>query len=299
MEMGLQPCGFLSAHLRSSLLLPDTDLYFRNLDGHGRIVATPDLRGRTVTNEVRMLSSVRGQGTILQSFAYDLLCDGQRFFEGEATFGYFRLDAMEHQVGLDGGTEVRPWLGDATVYSRATGYSRATEYSRALPGGVARIPPAPTPAVRQLQVLDDLIVVPDGGHHGMGYLYATGSISPRDWFFRAHFHQDPVMPGSLGVEAALQAMTSYARWRYPGFAAAGVGFPTEAHARWRYRGQITPQDRDWSLEVHIGEVDEAVDTVTLVGDVSVWKADPDLTGGAGRRIYEVSGLAVRLEHSEC
>ncbi len=113
MEMGLQPCGFLSAHLRSSLLLPEADLYFRNLDGDGRILATPDLRGRTVTNEVRMLSSVRGQGTILQSFAYGLSCEGQRFYEGEATFGYFRLDALVRQVGLDGGMEVRPWLGDA------------------------------------------------------------------------------------------------------------------------------------------------------------------------------------------
>ncbi len=152
--------------------------------------------------------------------------------------------------------------------------------------------------MRQLQVLDDLVVVPDGGQHGKGYLYATGSISPRDWFFHAHFYQDPVMPGSLGVEAALQAMASYARWKYPEFAAAGVGYPVDAHAEWRYRGQITPQDRDWSLEVHISNVEETRDSVTLVGDVSVWKADPERIGGAGRRIYEVSGLAVRLEHPQ-
>ena len=36
MEIGLQPCGFLSAHLGSTLPYPDENFYFRNLDGNGK-----------------------------------------------------------------------------------------------------------------------------------------------------------------------------------------------------------------------------------------------------------------------
>ena len=42
----------------------------------------------------------------------------------------------------------------------------------------------------------------------LGYLYAERTIDPSDWFFQFHFHQDPVMPGSLGVEAIIETMQS-------------------------------------------------------------------------------------------
>jgi len=38
-------------------------------------------------------------------------------------------------------------------------------------------------------------------------------IDPAAWFLEAHFYQDPVMPGSLGVEAMHQAMAAFAQWR--------------------------------------------------------------------------------------
>ena len=37
---------------------------------------------------------------------------------------------------------------------------------------------------------------------------------PEEWFFAAHFYQDPVCPGSLGLEAFLQVLKVLAleRW---------------------------------------------------------------------------------------
>ena len=35
---------------------------------------------------------------------------------------------------------------------------------------------------------------------------AEKAIVADQWFFKAHFYQDPVQPGSLGLEALLQAL---------------------------------------------------------------------------------------------
>ena len=41
--------------------------------------------------------------------------------------------------------------------------------------------------------------VPDGGPHRLGFIAGSKTVDPAAWFFRAHFHQDPVWPGSLSA----------------------------------------------------------------------------------------------------
>ncbi len=285
MEMGLQPCGVLSAHRRTSLLQAEADLYFRNLDGVGELLAAPDLRGQTVRNTVRLVSSVRAQGAIVQRYTFALSCRRQRVYEGEATFGYFLREAPGRRNGESGDGLSEGWPpgeGDA-----------GGVLIQADPGVVGSW--RGRGEAHKLQLLSRVVALPDGGDHGQGYLRAQGRLSPADWFFRAHFHQDPVMPGSLGVEAALQAMATYARWRYPHLAFAGVSYPTGSRATWRYRGQLTPDDRDWAVEVHLTRVSrDAAEGVTLVADADIWKRDAGPTSDVGRRIYRVNGLAIRL-----
>lgn len=275
METGLQPCGVLSAYLRTSLLEPEADLYFRNLDGHGRVLADLDLRGSTVLNEVVLKSSVRGPGAILQSFTFALSCRGQRFYEGEATFGYFRFEGLSRQAGLGAGPV-------------AAGEPERSPVSRPV-----RVPARPGSAARRLSFLSELFATRDGGAYGKGSVRGSGAVTPSDWYFAAHFHQDPVMPGSLGVEAAVQALVAYGRWRWPRLAAGVVHHVTGNTVTWRYRGQITPEDRTLSVEVHVSEISETPAGVTLTGDASIWRGPLD----GGVRIYAVSGLAIRLDYA--
>lgn len=88
MEIALQPNGFLSAYLGTTLLYPTDSLYFRNLDGRGRILKKVDIRGKTVTNRSRLLSQSNIQGMIIQSFDFEMLCDGEPFYQGDASFGF-------------------------------------------------------------------------------------------------------------------------------------------------------------------------------------------------------------------
>jgi 3-hydroxymyristoyl/3-hydroxydecanoyl-(acyl carrier protein) dehydratase len=50
---------------------------------------------------------------------------------------------------------------------------------------------------------------PEGGNSGLGTLRAEKDVKADEWFFKAHFYQDPVQPGSLGIEALIQLVQFY------------------------------------------------------------------------------------------
>jgi 3-oxoacyl-(acyl-carrier-protein) synthase/3-hydroxymyristoyl/3-hydroxydecanoyl-(acyl carrier protein) dehydratase len=272
MELALQPCGVLSAVLRSVFLYPDADLRFRNLDGTGRIVRDVDVRGRTVRTRVALTGSTDFQGVVIQSFAFELGDDLGVFYEGTAAFGFFTPEALATQTGLDGGARVPP----ATP---AAGARRSSPGEIGRPGGLRL-------ASGRLELLDELAVDTAGGRHGLGHVLGRAAVRPEAWYFEAHFHQDPVMPGSLGVEAILQALQAFAaeaglgdRFRAPVFAQA-----LDHEIVWKYRGQIVREDREMAVEVHVTGVSVGDDRTTVTAEASLWKD--------GLRIYEVAGAAV-------
>ena len=44
----------------------------------------------------------------------------------------------------------------------------------------------------------------EGGKYGKGEIIAELDVKPDLWFFQCHFKDDPVMPGSLGLDGLLQ-----------------------------------------------------------------------------------------------
>ena len=261
MEMALQPCGFLAAYLGSTLPYPDVDFYFRNLDGSGYLHHLPDLRGKRVVNRAELLGHTATGGTIIQRYRFALRCEGRTFYEGEATFGYFTRRALEMQKGID---RRPPWH---------EGHPREGESRKAsalhLPGG-------------HLRFLDKLHFAARGGEKGLGCVHAEGPVHPDAWFFDAHFYQDPVMPGSLGVEAMHQALAAFAQWRGLGRKARPA---TEHRVVWRYRGQLTPSASRFRVEVSLDAVTPRPRGGWLVqGEGSLWLDE--------RRLYAVAPLAL-------
>jgi 3-hydroxymyristoyl/3-hydroxydecanoyl-(acyl carrier protein) dehydratase len=137
-------------------------------------------------------------------------------------------------------------------------------------------------------LLDEVLVVPGGGRYGQGYVSARSHVDPASWFFRAHFYQDPVMPGSLGLEAILQAMQAYAIQQDLGadFGERTLVNATSQMTRWKYRGQLVPGDTDLHLEVHLKRVQPTEGGLTVVGDASLWNGET--------RIYEVTDMAIEV-----
>ncbi len=292
MEIALQPCGFLSAYLGTTLLYPHESLFFRNLDGKGHLVKNIDIRGKTITNTSRLISSSNVQGSIIQSFDFQMICDGEVFYQGDATFGHFSQKALSNQIGLDKGKDIRPWYEKENIkqlpeikIDLKTVDSRAKYYQIKPHQLNYRL------ANYQLDLLNQVMIIESGGKSGQGYIYATKNVNLNDWFFKCHFYLDPVMPGSLGVESIIQAMQVYAleiglekHLKSPQFTSL-----TDHTTVWKYRGQIPHAQTEMYLEIHITQIDLTEEKVIVVGDASLWKP--------GLRIYEIKDIAICLEES--
>ena len=99
------------------------------------------------------------------------------------------------------------------------------------------------------------------------------------------------MPGSLGVEAILEAMQVYAlhtglgrELRSPHFAA-----PVGQRTIWKYRGQILPSAGVMRLEVHISRIERRSNQIIILADASLWRDQ--------MRIYEVRDLGLAIVES--
>ncbi|MBX2867557.1 MAG: bifunctional 3-hydroxydecanoyl-ACP dehydratase/trans-2-decenoyl-ACP isomerase [Acidiferrobacterales bacterium] len=146
-------------------------------------------------------------------------------------------------------------------------------------GPVVGFPKLPKPG---MLMLDRIVSIDQhGGSYGKGQLDAEFDISPDHWFFRSHFENDPVMPGSLGVDGLCQLVGFYLGWRgYRGKGRAlGVG-------KTRYKSEILPHSD--MLEYH-------VDIKTIRnGDFPFAIAEGVIASG-GETVTEVWGIRVGIK----
>ena len=92
----------------------------------------------------------------------------------------------------------------------------------------------------------------------IGFIRGSKAVNPADWFFQAHFYQDPVWPGSLGLESFLQLLKFAARQRWPQLAASHRFAPAVGRAhRWTYRRQILPVNHRVTVAASVSEVVDA------------------------------------------
>ncbi|MFE6921413.1 beta-ketoacyl synthase [Nocardia sp. NPDC057663] len=278
METSLQAALLMGYYAGPTLTQPGTTLSLRNLGGTATVLRQVDLRDRTIEQSSRMLSTTILPGSSLQTFDYTLSVDGEPFYTGETMFGYFSDEALANQTGLDAGRPAPSWLAENPQAPVRTIDVAARRADLA----------APLCSRRTLTLIDRVEVVDGGGKHGAGYLHSLRAIDPGDWFFTRHFHLDPVIPGSLGVESVIHAVQEWLvdAGHSEGMADPVFRIPAGIPFSWRYRGQFLPTDGTVELEAHIKALHRGPHGVTAVVDGSLWKP--------GLRIYEVTDLAVEL-----
>ena len=265
LEIALQPCGWMAAYMGSALT-SDQDLKFRNLGGSATILRPVTCETGTLTIDITCTKVSASGGMIIQNFDF-LVSDGAGpVYEGDTYFGFFSKEALAKQVGLRNAV----LAGD-----EMKNLSPAMEY----PSG------APYPSSR-MRMLDRIVGFhPRGGEAGLGYILGEMDVDPTAWFFKAHFHQDPVVPGSLGLESFLQLLKVAAvkRWNL----AHDAQFETVARGiphTWEYRGQVIPTNQKVTVEATLTAVDEASKTLRADGILSV----------DGTAIYRMKDFSLRV-----
>ena len=263
LEVALQPCGWLAAYCGSALT-SDNDLSFRNLGGQGTQFSPvgPDIG--TLTTRVTMTKVSNSAGMIIQHYDLLVLAGERKVYEGTTYFGFFAKAALVNQVGMPQAKV--PYLSEAQKVGR-----ELLPYES----------PFPAPMLRMVDRIDGYL--PTGGSKSLGLIQGRIAVDPEFWFFKAHFYQDPVWPGSLGVESFLQLL-KYVAWKRWGAPPVG-GWQTVAsnckHA-WTYRGQVLPTDREVVVVLEVTEADNAANRLTADGFLTV----------DGRVIYQMIGFTL-------
>jgi len=123
-------------------------------------------------------------------------------------------------------------------------------------------------------------ITKDGGVFGNGEIIAELDVFPDLWFFQCHFHQDPVMPGCLGLDAM---------WQLVGFFLGWMGGPGRGRAlgvgEVKFRGQVLPTSKRVTYRLSL----KRVIMRKLVMGIADAEMDVD-----GKVIYEASDLRVGL-----
>ncbi len=263
LEIALQPCGWLAAYCGSALTSA-SDLSFRNLGGQGTQFELVGSDIGTLTTRVTMTKVSNSAGMIIQHFDLLVMAGERKVYEGTTYFGFFAKAALVNQVGM---TQAKvPYL---TPEQLAVG--------EVLPHD----PPFPAPMLRMVDRIDGYL--PQGGVKGLGLVQGRIAVDPEFWFFKAHFYQDPVWPGSLGVESFLQLLkyAAWKRWGEPPVGGWQTVAPNRKHA-WSYRGQVLPTDREVVVVLEVTSADDALRTLTADGFLTV----------DGREIYQMTGFAL-------
>jgi PfaB family protein len=269
-EVALQACGWMAAYVGSALTSA-ADLRFRNLGGTAVQLAPVTAASGTLTTSVRFTKVVSSGGMIIQDYEFTVRDGRQVVFQGQTNFGFFTDAMMARQVGL---REVSPYRPSAEELSRGRTFPYPVE--------------TPFPD-RRLRMIDHIEqYVPDGGPHGQGLILGIYDVDPDAWFFQAHFFQDPVCPGSLGLEAFLQLLKVFAVRRFGGadqvFETPVLGQPH----RWLYRGQVVPANARVEVQAVVTACDARAQSLVADGWLSV----------DGLLIYQMNEFSLRVVQSQ-
>jgi 3-hydroxyacyl-[acyl-carrier protein] dehydratase/trans-2-decenoyl-[acyl-carrier protein] isomerase len=99
-------------------------------------------------------------------------------------------------------------------------------------------------------LFDRIIYISDkGGAYGKGEIVAELDVRPDLWFFACHFQGDPVMPGSLGLDAMWQLIGFYLGWMGGKGRGRALGC-----GEVKFRGQVLPSAKKVTYRISMKRV---------------------------------------------
>jgi PfaB family protein len=289
LEIALQPCGWLAA-FAGSALKSDNDLKFRNLGGEATQHANVRPSDQVLTMRTRISKVSEAADMIIEHFDFEVFSEGTMIYSGNTYFGFFTPQALAKQVGLRESI-FKPGPHEIACKADKILASVAPHLPEDVPEKVVYHPNGLTMPAKALRMIDTIdIACADGGPQQLGYIRGHKTVDPQEWFFKAHFYQDPVCPGSLGIESFLQLMKEAALRRWPDLGASHRFEMTEGQThRWTYRGQVIPTNHTVQVDAYITKIDEGRQPrLTADGSLQV----------DGIEIYKMEGFGLQLKPLE-
>jgi 3-hydroxymyristoyl/3-hydroxydecanoyl-(acyl carrier protein) dehydratase len=279
LEAGLQPCGWLASYLGCAKTCEE-ELFYRNLDGSAKIYREIKPQDKLIKTEVVCKSiSILSQTIIISFQVKNYLQHHQGtelLSEMDTVFGFFPKRSFENQEGLTCPDEEKKYLTGASNYTFDFLSNNNSLYNL-------------MPHEKLLMIDKITGLWSNAGAANLGMIRAEKKVDAKEWFFKAHFFQDPVQPGSLGVEAVIQVIQFFMlnnQWHHhftkPHFESVALNETIS----WKYRGQVTPNNHLVTIMVEILSVNQSKEFVLVKARASLWCDS--------KRIYELQEVSVRL-----
>ena len=287
LEAALQPCGWLAAYAGSALR-SQQDVKFRNLGGTARLIKEVFPHAGTMRMRVRMTDVNEAGGMIIENFDMQVYLGDELIYDGTTYFGFFSAQALAKQVGVRDAAE-RTYTPTPSEWQSFTPVSIPVVHPMTPEDNLVTPAPSANMPGKALLMMDqvDIFLPHNGGTKGLGFIQGSKIVDPEEWFFKAHFYQDPVWPGSLGLEAFLQLLRYAALSYWPQY--------TETHRfepiavgmehTWAYRGQVIPSNKKVVVDCSIVKKEESPHPL-LLGS-GFLRVD-------GTPIYEMTNFGLRL-----
>lgn len=279
LEIALQPCGWLAAYAGSALESKER-LHFRNLGGKAVLSKPLNRHSGTLAIKTRMTDVSKAGGMIIQEFDIEVLSHNEMVYQGKTNFGFFTGAALSNQIGIRSSKLVS--FPEENIKQLVYEFLNDTPV---LPGDdmVSSNTGMPSKALRMIDRIEVLDF--ESGLYNKGYVKATKTVDTKEWFFDAHFYQDPVCPGSLGIESFLQVIRFFMLKKF------GLNpekyescLMTNTHHEWVYRGQIVPTNKQIEIIAHIKDASN-MDTACYILADGALRVD-------GICIYEMKNFGI-------
>ncbi|MEN8244753.1 MAG: beta-ketoacyl synthase N-terminal-like domain-containing protein [Thermodesulfobacteriota bacterium] len=284
-EIALQPCGFLAAYMGSALK-SEKDLRFRNLGGKTLVLQDIYPEACTLTVRCRLVQVSEVSDMLIEAYEFQVLKNGVPVYQGETNFGFFTRAALDAQKGIRDNDLPHnyPWVENTQVEGAKEDLTDEPPMAPDdLQTGSMQPMALPGKALRMIDRID--IFKPQGGPHGLGFILASKRVDPEEWFFKAHFFQDPVCPGSLGLESLFQLLKYISLHHWGETHDSQWSMDSESEHIWTYRGQILPDNKVIQIEAVVTRIqDEPKPAIFVDGLLSV----------DGLVIYKMENFGLKL-----
>jgi 3-hydroxymyristoyl/3-hydroxydecanoyl-(acyl carrier protein) dehydratase len=277
LEAILQPCGWLMGYVapKGGLL----GVHVRNLDGTMTVYEEVRQGGSALRARTEIVSMSQLGGTTLFTLTVRSFVESRCVSEMRTTFGSFSSEALREQAGVT----VSPEERDRIVSPSDIRLDLTAQPARFFTGSLRLAGP-------MLRMIDRVTALdPSGGEARLGWARAEKDVNADEWFFKAHFFQDPVQPGSLGLEALLQLLQVFMIERGLGddipqarFEPIAIGRPVT----WKYRGQVLPESKRVVTEIEVSEIGRDEKGPFVVAQGWLWVD--------GVRVYHATNLGMRI-----
>ncbi len=284
-EIALQACGWLAAYMGSALR-SSKDLRFRNLGGMAVLHQNVAAISIALNIRTRLKSVSEAGDMIIENFEFQIRHNHQLVYSGDTNFGFFTSEALAQQIGIRNAEQsaellIRGLDDSKTLYALQKEAPLFPDDTNATSHEKMALPSAALLMVDCIEAFDA-----NGGPKGLGSIRGVKRVNPEEWFFQAHFFQDPVCPGSLGLESLLQLLKYIALKRWPQFRTTHhFSLLTETEHQWQYRGQIIPQNEIIEIEAAVSHIsDHPMPTIKADGFLKV----------DGRYIYAMKDFGIQV-----